>query len=146
MNLINWLYMSILIDSSIYLYAQEHNFNEVLTSYVQLNSLLVWSDILLKDFDIDGDLMIPKHNYVFLNSLYENYVFLNSLYKNYAFLNSLYEPYIHKGDARRVYCFNKAQKFTKRDDFEDHVKLDFNMNPIEFYEQFSHDELESIGI
>ena len=118
--------MSLSIDVSVYLYAQEHNFNEALTSYAQLNSLIVWTNILFKD--IDKNTSPPKHYYVFMNSLYETH------------------SNICRGDNYRDHCFNKAKRFTKRDDFESNVKLDYDMTPIEFYKQFSHDELKSIGI
>ena len=84
-----------------------------------------WVEFLFKDYPgLDGDGKGPKAYYILYFSLIELMF-----------------------DDHRIDAIDKAKLFSKRKDiFDDHVKLDLRMDPIEFYSQFTQQELASVGV
>jgi len=65
--------------------------------------------------------------------------------QHYVIYSSLLEERVPGGrDEYGRESYEKAKLFTKRKHFN--VVLDYDMNPIEFYEQFEHGELIAIGV
>ena len=84
-----------------------------------------WAEYLFKDYPgLDGDGKGPKAYYVLYFSLIELMF-----------------------DDHRIDAIDKAKLFSKRKDiFDDHVKLDLKMSPIDFYSQFTQQELAAVGV
>ena len=61
-------------------------------------------------------------------------------------LYSVYMEIQDKSTSGRRLKWKKAKTYTKRDKFSKFVALDFTLPPLEFFLQFSLDELQSIGI
>ena len=106
---------------------------EVVKTYVNLYNKVdidifercKWVDILYKDYEWwDDEGVAPKQLYVLDKSLNE----------------------LEKVSEYREWCFNKGKRYSERQSvYNDHVKFDLTMNPIDFYSQFTQQELAAIG-
>ena len=83
-----------------------------------------WEDRLFYSFGQDMDPKdVPKPYYILYNGLVES-----------------------RGLSYRKHVFQKAARFTARKDFKQKVILTYELEWFKFYEQFTKEELESVGI